>query len=188
MLSKLLTRKELGEKLAIDSSNISQLVARGMPVVGKKFDLDAVIDWRDDQTKDQLSELKIGQAYLNEEIVKMFFCATQGGMRRSHKTNTLVLFSDHTGKKIYNDVWEGDILKYTGTGRIGDQVLKGNQNKTLANANNNYVHVHLFEMFEPTQHTYSGEVFLSGEVYQTQELDEIGNNRLVYKFPISLVK
>ncbi|WP_458557964.1 restriction endonuclease [Bacillus cereus] len=36
-------------------------------------------------------------------------------MRRSKKTNTLVLFSDYT-KGIYDDRWEQGVLYYTGMG------------------------------------------------------------------------
>jgi hypothetical protein len=44
-----------------------------------------------------------------------------GGMRRSLKTNTLVLISDRT--KLYKDRWENGIFHYTGMGRKGDQRL-----------------------------------------------------------------
>ncbi|WP_222102844.1 restriction endonuclease [Lysinibacillus sp. BW-2-10] len=43
-------------------------------------------------------------------------------MRRSHKTNTLVLISDRTN--IYEDKMTGDIYHYTGMGQVGDQELK----------------------------------------------------------------
>ncbi len=44
-------------------------------------------------------------------------------MRRSHQSNTLVLFSDQTGSNVYKDKWLNGILQYTGTGLKGDQVL-----------------------------------------------------------------
>ncbi|PDY44005.1 restriction endonuclease [Bacillus pseudomycoides] len=42
-----------------------------------------------------------------------------GGMRKSKRANTLVLFSDHT-KGIYDDRWNEDILYYTRMGKEGD--------------------------------------------------------------------
>jgi 5-methylcytosine-specific restriction enzyme A len=40
--------------------------------------------------------LRAGQVLSNQEIVNIFKCSNQGGMRRSLKTNTLVLISDRT--------------------------------------------------------------------------------------------
>lgn len=40
--------------------------------------------------------LKIGNEYTNADIVKTFICGNMGGMRRSKKTNTLVIISDDT--------------------------------------------------------------------------------------------
>ncbi|WP_257132417.1 hypothetical protein [Bacillus thuringiensis] len=57
-----------------------------------------------------------------------------------YKTNTLVLFSDHT-KGINGDRWDKDILYYTGIGQEGDQVLEGNPNKTLYESNETGVNV-----------------------------------------------
>ena len=69
--------------------------------------------------------LKIGQILKNADIVDTFKCGNMGGMRRSKKTNTLMLISDHT-KGLYDDMWHGDVLHYTGMGKVGDQVLEGN--------------------------------------------------------------
>ncbi|MDQ7864887.1 hypothetical protein RCO48_38610 [Peribacillus frigoritolerans] len=66
-------------------------------------------------------KLKVGQIINNNEIADIFKCSNQGGMRRAHATNTLVIISDHT--KLYDDHWEGDIFHYTGMGKKGDQKL-----------------------------------------------------------------
>lgn len=57
-----------------------------------------VVAWKNKIAEERLSVLKIGNVYKNEEITKIFLCSNQRGMRRSHKTNTLVLFADHTRK------------------------------------------------------------------------------------------
>ena len=49
-----------------------------------------------------ISDLSIGNVYTNNEIMDAFECAFMGGMRRSKKTNTLVLVFDHT-KRLYSE-------------------------------------------------------------------------------------
>jgi 5-methylcytosine-specific restriction enzyme A len=127
--------------------------------------------------------LKQGQILTNNEISFIFKCSTQGGMRRSLKTNTLVIISDHT-KSLYEDRWEGDIFHYTGMGRVGDQSLSFAQNKTLAESNTNGVDVFLFEVFKPKEYVFIGKMILASEPYQEQQLDDEGNIRTVWVFPL----
>ncbi len=95
-------------------------------------------------TKD-FKTLKPGTVLDNAGLCEYFGCSPQGGMRRSLKTNTLVIISNHV-ESIYEDRWIGDELHYTGMGQVGDQELKS-QNKTLAESHTNGVSVHLFEVF-----------------------------------------
>ncbi len=83
-------------------------------------------------------------------------------MRRSHRTNSLVLISDHT-KSIYADCWNYDrgLLKYSGEGQVGDQKLEG-QNKTLVESKINGVEIHLFEVFVRGKYLYEGIVTIQG--------------------------
>lgn len=130
-----------------------------------------------------ISSLIIGKKYSNDDIMATFKCGNMGGMRRSHKTNTLVLISDHT-KGFYDDMWHGTTLHYTGMGKTGDQTLNGNQNKTLSKSVSNGVHVHLFEVLVSSQYIYRGEVKLVDEPYQDEQKDIKGNMRKVWIFPI----
>ena len=82
-----------------------------------------------------ISDLIIGEGYSNDELMDAFKCGKSGGMRRSKTTNTLVIVFDHN--KMYDDAWKGDILHYTGMGRIGDQDINYMQNKTLNELNEN---------------------------------------------------
>ncbi len=129
-----------------------------------------------------ISGLKIGQHYSNSEIMAMFKCGNSGGMRRSKRTNTLVLVYDHT--KMYDDAWKGNILHYTGMGKNGDQVLHGNQNKTLYESDTNGVDLHLFEVFQQGRYEYVGPVKLAGKPYQETQRDEYGRTRKVWMFPL----
>ncbi|MEV9503710.1 HNH endonuclease [Bacillus safensis] len=120
----------------------------------------------------------------NSEITEIFKCAPQGGMRRSLKTNTLVLVSDHT-KALYEDRWDGNVFHYTGMGRTGDQTLTS-QNKTVAESLSNKVEMHLFEVFEAKKYVYRGVVKLADEPYQEEQLDDNDQLRQVWVFPLVL--
>lgn len=127
--------------------------------------------------------LKIGQIITNEELRTIFKCGNMSGMRRSKSTNTLVLISDHT-KGLYRDRWIQNTLHYTGMGKTGDQVLKGNQNNTLYHSSTNGVEIHLFEVFHRARYTYKGIVKLIEQPYQEEQEDVKGNLRKVWIFPI----
>lgn len=129
-------------------------------------------------------KLNKGDIIKNEELVEIFKCSTQGGMRRSHKTNTLVLVSNHI-KSIYSDRWYGKELHYTGMGSTGNQTL-GAQNKTLYESNVNGVEVHLFEVFELRKYTYQGVVVYNEKAYQEKQTDVDGKQRKVWMFPLKL--
>ena len=105
-------------------------------------------------------ELKSGQEISNGELREIFKCSPQGGMRKSSKTNSLVIVSNHI-ESIYNDRWIDKIFHYTGMGQSGDQSIDFMQNKTLAESNINQVSVHLFEVFKDMVYTYIGPVKLS---------------------------
>ncbi|SHI46665.1 HNH endonuclease [Desulfofundulus thermosubterraneus] len=132
------------------------------------------------------SGLRPGDIIDNQRLVEIFRCSSQGGMRRSHQTNTLVIVSDHT-RSIYEDRWVGNTFHYTGMGQRGDQSLEFMQNKTLAESNQNGVEVHLFEVFVPGKYTYMGRVELAGQPYQEIQPDADGNPRRVWVFPLRLV-
>lgn len=127
--------------------------------------------------------IKPGDVISHQELCNIFKVGNMGGMRRSTKTGTLVIISDHT-KGLYDDKWYGNELHYTGMGKVGDQVLSGNQNKTLAESDTNGVEVHLFEVLDPAEYTYRGVVHLSGSPYQETQKDDNGSDRKVWMFPL----
>ena len=45
----------------------------------------------------KIEALKAGATFNNNELCNLFQCSPQGGMRRSRRTNTLVLIRDYTG-------------------------------------------------------------------------------------------
>ncbi|QNF31061.1 HNH endonuclease [Metabacillus sp. KUDC1714] len=107
-------------------------------------------------------------------------------MRRSHRTNSLVIISDHT-KSLYEDKWIGAKFHYTGMGKKGDQDLNFAQNKTLAESNENKVEVYLFEVFKPKEYIFLGQVYLTSVPYQEKQFDEDNIIRNVWVFPLKLM-
>lgn len=130
-------------------------------------------------------QIKKGEIIDNKRLTELFKCSGQGGMRRSHKTDTLVIVSNHV-KSVYSDKWYGDELHYTGMGSTGDQSLFSAQNKTLHECNVNGIEVHLFEVFEEKQYTYQGTVAYEGKAYQENQTDIDGHQRKVWMFPLSI--
>ena len=129
---------------------------------------------------DVYSEISLGEELSNEELCAVFKCGPQGGMRKSNRTNTLVLVSDQTqsqDRNPYQDKWIDGVLHYTGMGLKGDQKLDFMQNKTLA---------YLFEKLMSRKYTFRGEVVLAGEIYTETQEDNEGNKRNVLKFPLKI--
>lgn len=130
-----------------------------------------------------IPSIAVGEVISNGRLSEEFKVGNMGGMRRSRATGTLVLISDNT-KGLYHDQWHEGRLHYTGMGKVGDQILKGNQNKTLAESNTNGVKVYLFEVYEPGKYTFVGRVKLADEPYQETQKDDNGQSRKVWIFPL----
>ena len=130
--------------------------------------------------------ISIGETISNGLLSEIFKVGNMGGMRRSKATGTLVLISDNT-KGLYQDQWHEGRLLYTGMGKVGDQTLDGNQNKTLAESNTNGIDVHLFEVHTAGKYTYAGRVRLADLPYQEVQPDDNGQNRKVWVFPLEKI-
>lgn len=129
--------------------------------------------------------LELGRKLTNQELFEVFGCGNSGGMRRSKKTNSLIIISSHV-KSIYDDRWDGETLLYTGMGQNGDQSLEFQQNKTLNESNKNGVNVYLFEQFKVNEYTFLGPVKLIDTPCIEDQLGENGLIRKVYIFPLKL--
>jgi 5-methylcytosine-specific restriction protein A len=123
-----------------------------------------------------------GDVVTNRKIKDEFGVSPQGGMRRSLSTNSLVLITG-TANSLYEDTWNNGVLKYTGTGRVGDQTMAG-QNKVLAESTRSGIGVHLFTGQAKNQYRYDGEVKLSGAPARAKQLDALGHMRSVWMFTL----
>jgi 5-methylcytosine-specific restriction protein A len=131
--------------------------------------------------------LTAGDTITNAELSRIFKCATQGGMRRSHQTDSLVLISDHT-KYVHQDRWiSTNLFYYTGMGLEGDQSLDYLQNKTLNASPANGVTPYLFEVYDPRKYLFRGRVKLSGRAFEESQPDINGKPRSVWIFPLQVI-
>lgn len=131
--------------------------------------------------------LNPGDVLSNSELTYLFKVSPQGGMRRSHRTNSLLLISDHTRGSVYQDRWVGDIFHYTGMGLRGQQSLDYMQNKTLAQSESNGIDVFVFEVFKRGNYTFLGRVELAREPYEDRQPDVEGELRNVWVFPLRIM-
>ena len=138
-----------------------------------------------DATTDFQLPIKSGDVIDNDTLCAIFQCSPQGGMRRAHKTNSLILVSDHT-KSAYEDKWIGKTFHYTGMGLLGEQSLSFLQNKTLVESKESGINLYLFEVFEEGHYVYIGEVELTDIPYRSKQRDSEKNIRDVYIFPLRL--
>ena len=150
-------------------------------------DVDLLSQMGKDSRTPSLHQLEIGKDYKNEDITRIFLVSGQGGMRKSNRANSLILFALHNTGNPYEGKWDDQgVMRYTGMGLSGDQSIDYAQNKTLAESRTNGVGVHLFESFEPKEYIYRGQVQLVGDPYYERQKDEANNQRQVVKFPLRL--
>lgn len=127
--------------------------------------------------------LRPGQVISNRELMGIFRCACEGGVRPSNKTNTIVLVLNHT-KVAHADDWHGKLLWFQGSGSRGDQQLDKGRNRTLLAAFETGRSVYLFEVYKGSEYTFKGLVKLAGEPFQRDCPDMDGHMRKVWIFPL----
>ncbi len=133
-----------------------------------------------------IADFVVGNKYRNEEIRKAFKCSLFAGINRSLKTNTLVLTVKHN-KPLYDDVWVGDIMHYSASGKNGDHKINHNQNKTLAESRTNGIKVYLFESYVDGEYYFDGEVKLIGDPYVCKRYGSDEKLRDVIIYPLKCV-
>ncbi len=127
--------------------------------------------------------IKPGEVIDNERLREIFRCSASGAMRRSPATSSIILISDHT-RPDSDDKWIGKTFHFTGMGLSGEPGLSFNQNKALCEAKEKGTGLYLFEVFEPGNYTYTGEVELADNPYLSRQTDGEKNLRDVTVFPL----
>ena len=136
--------------------------------------------------------LESGMIIDHDTLLKKFKCSPRGGMRKSLKTNSLVLISDQNNT-LYKNVEqkEDGLWHFCGMGRVGPQSLDYLQNKTLYRSNETGIKVYLFEGLlkntktDKERYKFIGQVFLAKDPYSEDgHIDENGQDRSVIFFPL----
>lgn len=117
--------------------------------------------------------LKINEIVTSSRLAELFHVKTLRRSRFIKETNTLVLISDYT-RTSHPNKWIGDTLHLTGSPKIGGPFYS-----KLADSRTNGVTIHLFQVMNPKEYTYSGLVKLAGDPYT-----ENGPDGLVWVFPV----
>ena len=132
----------------------------------------------------KISDFELGKIYTRNDLISAFGGSFMRGINICKKTNTIVITSIHTGNRIYDDkLFDGDVMIYTGEGRIGDQTLSVG-NKAIYEAKSKNVPIYLFVRFKEQEYTYFGEVEVVDDIYYADEIDVKGDMRKVIKFPM----
>ena len=117
--------------------------------------------------------LKINKILTHSQLAELFQVKTLRDSRFIKETNSLILISDYT-RGDHPNKWIGDTLHLTGT-----QKISGSLYSKLADSRTNGITIHLFQVMNPQEYTYSGVVKLSADPYT-----EMGPEGLVWVFPI----
>ena len=138
----------------------------------------------------KFDNLTINRVYSNQEIMNIFNCSGQGGIRVSNKNKTIALISNLVRRSETNPYKDEHIdssgrITYTGTGTSGDQSVKG-LNGRIAESRTNGYRIFYFEVYKNNEYTFKGEFILDDEPYFVNELDIYGNSRKVIKFKLKL--
>ncbi len=150
-----------------------------------QFDVELEGARPEEAAADFVVPLDAGETIDNDTLHGIFRCSLLGPMRRSLKTGTLVLISDHT-KEGCEDKWIGKVFHFTGAGVVGDQGPASRQNRTLTESRENGVGLYLFEVFVEGQYVYIGEVGLMDNPYRSRQPDSGKVMRDVWVFPLRL--
>ena len=127
-----------------------------------------------------------GRLLTNRELCAIFRCSPMGAMRRSRKTNTLVL-SYQPGKAGYRTRWVEGVLHFQGMGRGGDQKLSFG-NKTLNESASNGVDLFLFKRTGEDSYIFEGRVGLAEAPYRETVPDIEGTGRRAWIFPLKFAR
>lgn len=92
----------------------------------------------------------------NRQLMDIFHCACEGGIRYASKTDTLTLVVNNTKSGLPN-VWRGDVLDFAGRILKDGKTLQG-ANRRLAEFLQAKKPIFLFEVNTPGQYRYLGKI------------------------------
>lgn len=117
-----------------------------------------------------------GDVLSNSQLSETFAVGDRGRIRSSLKNSCLVIISD-PAKSLSDDRWVGEVLHFTGEGKLGDQTLT-RQNRTLAESQTSGIDLHLFEVLTKAEYVYVGQVICVMPRTGTSNLMMMGTHTL----------
>lgn len=133
-----------------------------------------------------INNLNIGDVFTRDQLMTLFKISGQSGIMKTNTLNCLVLITAEANGVYDDSSIENGFITYTGEGLTGDQTITKN-NKSIYESKENDLPMYLFSKDKARRYIFEGKVELSNKPYQIQEKDINGNDRLVWKFPLSLV-
>jgi 5-methylcytosine-specific restriction protein A len=130
--------------------------------------------------------MEIGTKYTMQQIMDIFKVSGQSGIMKTNKLNMLVLTSSMDNGVYGDSDLENGTIIYTGEGQSGDQQINKN-NYTLYHNKELNIPMVLFLKDRSNNYIYEGFVELYDTPYQVEEVGADGKQRLVWKFPLSVV-
>lgn len=111
-------------------------------------------------------DLNPGEIISNRELMSIFHCACEGGIRYSSKTATIVLVVNNTKSGLPN-IWQNGILQFAGR-IVKDNGNLGGQNRRLEAVLHDNGDVFLFEVNNPGKYEFKGKVELAAKPHFAQ--------------------
>lgn len=107
--------------------------------------------------------IEVGETINNRQLMDIFHCACEGGIRYSSKTQTIILVINNTKKGIPN-VWHGNIIEFAGRPFKQMENFTG-ANKRLEQFLSTNGAVFLFEVNDPGKYEFRGRVQLMAKIH-----------------------
>ena len=133
-----------------------------------------------------INNMNIGDVFTRDQLMAIFKISGQSGIMKTNSLNCLVLTTSEENGVYGDSLVENGFITYTGEGLTGDQTITKN-NKTIYESNENDLPMYLFSKDNNKKYIFEGQVKLCAEPYQVVEKDIDGNDRFVWKFPLSIV-
>ncbi len=133
-----------------------------------------------------INNINIGDVFSREQLMAIFKISGQSGIMKTNVLNCLVLTTSEENGIYEDSTVENGFITYTGEGLTGDQTMTKN-NKTILESNETDLPMYLFSKDKNRKYIFEGRVKLYDDPYQMLEKDIEGNERLVWKFPLSIV-
>lgn len=121
----------------------------------------------------------------HDDLCKRAKCGCMGGIRYSKENNVLLLFMKQDSS--YNNIWDGNILEFMGSGK-GNQSVESGCNRRLTYSEKNNTAIYLFEWINSINLKYIGRMNLCKKPEKKIFTNKFGNGEEKVIFYLRQVK